>query len=200
MPMETMMDVVRFPIYDSEQIGVESVSLFQLPIGSPVPGTTYRKTYRDTNMYLASMLESPCRALVTGMKCIFLEPDGQWVPIGDSDYWNSTITFSVSNRTYWQGPVSSAIDPMLLCNAEKWRSLTFAQKLSLSKTFTIPMTGDEIQILPGFSSPKVETSPKIEGVMIECQEAFKVRLDHQSKHPERRFLCVLDARMYRAIM
>lgn len=211
MPIAPMMaEIVPEVVYDSEPLGSESnrLALFVNPFGAaPANQPNLRKTQRDTNMWLSGSLPAPQRFLMTGIRCIYFEPSGEVVPVTDACYWDTTIEFLVSSKIYWLSPVALAVDPMILTTPAQWNEMGLDRRLQLMKRFgqhseCAAIRPDQI-VSPGF--PKDVTGKsfdgvKVEGILIEQQQNFGVRIDHQGKWPGRRILCCLDGRMVRPIL
>lgn len=194
-----LMDVVSNILMDSEPLGKERLSLFSTPIGQISSKSGQRKTYRDTNLFLPNVLEAPDRFLVTGIRCAFLESNGNLVPIHDAIYWTSTLEFSVSARIYWKSPLSVVVDPMILTRPEDWDKMSLDQKLTLINRFSNQTRHSFIpadQILP----PGKFFSPEVEGVLIYQQQPFQVTIDHSGDCPDRRILCIIDGNRFRSIL
>ncbi len=206
MPIVGMYETVAETIYDSEPMGAgEILSLFSIPLGSTSPASQQRKTNRDTNMWMACMLPSPCTFLVTGIRCVFLNPQGDVMPVSDAIYWDTALRFDVMHKSYWESPVATVVDPIFLTTPEQWEKFSFARKRTLMTQLGQHLDGCEIQpdkiMRWGFPETKgIEGSPKIDGVMIEQQMPFHVQISHNGKWPDCRIVCALDGRMARPIL
>jgi hypothetical protein len=189
---------------DSEPLGTNKLSLFHSPLGANAADGR-RKTFQDTNMWLSGMLPAPEKFVAIGIKCVFLEPDGSLIPIHHPLYWTSSVELYISNRRYWQSVAAEVVDPILLTNVEEWNKLDLDRKVQLMKRFGSQLVGDYIRadriIDPSFPQDQRASmdQPAVEGVMIESQQNFSVKIDHQGKWPQCRILCVLQGTSWRPV-
>jgi hypothetical protein len=194
-------------LMDSEPLGnlAEGLDLFTRPLGCLIPGTDLRKTYRDTNMFLPGVLCKPEKFLVKGIRCAFLDEAGRVVPVNEAIYWDTTLRFFVSRRSYWHSPVAHVVDPMILTTPEQWAALKMAQKCQLVRRFSDQAVSEFVPaeriFVPTFPDDvKASISfPAITGILIETQESFGVQIEHGGKWPKHRIVCVLNGTLVRPV-
>jgi hypothetical protein len=198
-------EICREILMDSEVLVKSPLTLFHTPLGGiGLNGQT--KSFRDTNMWMHGMLPSPDKFVVTGIKCVFLEPDGALLPMSHPLYWDSQIGFFIANKRYWESPIASVIDPMLLTSTEEWNKLDLDRKAVLMRRFCNQFVDNEIPadkiLVPAFPQDKRAEigNPQLMGVLIESQQPFSVRIEHPGKWPLIRILCVLQGTNWRPVL
>jgi hypothetical protein len=198
-------EICREILMDTEPLGTDRLTLFVNPLGANARDGR-RKLFRDTNMWLSGQLPAPDKFVATGIKCVFLEPDGELIPITHPLYWTSSIEFYISARRYWESIIAEVVDPILLTGVEQWNKLDQVRKVQLMRRFGDALCGEGIpadQILvPSFPQDKraAISQPDVMGVMIESQQNFQVKIDHQGKWPLVRILCVLQGTDWRPVV
>jgi len=198
-------EICRDVLMDSEPLSKNKLSLFVNPLGS-LAYDGRRKTFQDTNLWMSGMLPAPDKFVATGIKCIFLEPDGSPIPISHPLYWTSSVELYISTKRYWQSVAADVIDPIILTTVEEWNKLDLDRKVQLMKRFGSQLVGDAIRadriIVPAFPQDQRASmhQPAVEGVMIESQQPFGVKIDHQEKWPLCRILCVLQGTSWRPVL
>lgn len=198
-------ELCRDILMDSEILGTNKLTLFVHPLGAN-GADGRRKTFRDTNMWISAMLPASEDFVATGIKCVFLEPDGELIPLTHSLYWTSSVEFYISNRRYWQSIAAEVVDPILLTNVEEWNKLDLDRKIRLMKRFGSQLVGESIRadriIVPAFPEDQRSSrhQPDVQGVMISCQQNFSVKIDHDGKWPLCRILCVLQGTSCRPVL
>ncbi len=197
-------EICRNILMDTEPLGTEKLTLFVNPLGANARDGR-RKTFQDTNMWMSAMLAAPEEFVATGIKCVFLGPDGFPLPITHALYWTSSVEFYISARRYWQSVTAEVVDPILLTNVEEWNKLDLDRKTQLIKRFGKQLAGDGIPadriIVPSFpvDSRSSRHQPPVEGIMIATQQNFSVKIDHQGKCPLCRVLIVLQGTSWRPV-
>jgi hypothetical protein len=163
-----------------------------------------RKTYRDTNMWIAGQLPCPNTFLITGIRCIFLDALGELLPINHQIYWTSVLSLQVNCKEYWRSPVADVVDPMILTTPQQWEGLDDNQKVNLMQRFgqqnyQKPIQPDKIR--PLTMDQKVRFGvPEIKGIYLDIQQVFQIQIDHSSQHHGLRALCVLQGASYRPVL
>jgi hypothetical protein len=153
------------------------------------------KSYDRTNMLISGMLPPPQRFLVKSIRCAFFEADGRVVPVTDPIYWESTLALSVQTKQYWHSPVAHIADPAVLLAVTDWSKIPNDERLQLLDRLR---SGSSLVSGPThFSNSEI---PQIDGVMIEQQMCFQVRITGAEKWRNRReIMCALEGISGRAI-
>jgi hypothetical protein len=200
---EGLADICTEILYDCEPLGgMDQTNLFWNPLGGMISGRGIRKTYRDTNMYLSNRLPSPNKFLIVGIRCVFLEPSGEVVPIKDEIYWDSILDLYIANKSYWKSPIAHVVDPIILTTPEQWKDMSHDRKVNLMRRFSRQNAQKSIEpdrIANGLPFLSLSGVPEIDGVMIDTQQPFKVIIQHSGKYPDRRILCVLQGTAWRPV-
>lgn len=205
--IQGMVEVVNEVIFDSELLRAgPSLPLFVNPLGAVIPGTQTRKMRRDTNMWINGQIPSPQRFLVKGILCVFLDPTDNVVPITDAMYWAVTLDFCVNQKIYWHSPVAYVVDPIILTTPEQWAGLSMDKKRALERRFSnqlispfVPADRILVRSFPENEKAGIHI-PEIDGVLIEQQQPFGVRIHHDGQWPDYRIVCALSGTMLRPVM
>jgi hypothetical protein len=198
-------EICRDVLMDCEPLGNQKLTLFVNPLGAEAADGR-RKTYRDTNLWMSSMLPAPEDFVAIGIKCVFLNPNGDVIPISHAIYWTSSVEFYISNRRYWNSVAAEVVDPVLLTNAEEWNKLDFSRRVQIVKRFSSQFIYDGILadriLVPGFPEDRRSScdQPPVEGILIAAQQHFSVQIDHDGSCPHFRVLCILQGTSWRPIL
>lgn len=195
----TLAEFVVDTVYDRETICGSRMHLFSVPVGQMsygIDGIPAMKTFNRTNMYQCACMPAPNRFLIKSLRCAFFEADGSLVPVTDPIYWDATLELSICMKTYWRSPCAHVCDPANLLAATDWSKIPHEERLLLIDRLrsSNSLVSDSVNfgglILPG-----------IDGVMIEQQQSFQVKIDGAEKWQGRREVMVaLEGISGRAVM
>lgn len=192
-----MTEICREPLYDYEKVS-EYTLLFSIPYGQRSGGRT--KTFRDTNLYSASMLESPQEMLVTGIRCCLFRADGNLIEFPHELYWLGALRFDINSKIYWESPLADVVDPVTLHSSVKKGMLSGGRLRNLEQRFCHQLVSDRIakERIGGPKPPQSDVAA-IDGLFIAQQDCFRVTVETD---PEKvgGVLCVLDGIRTRAIL
>ena len=194
-----LMEIVRDVVYDRENLGTSYKRLFCIPVGVMV--TPYRrppmiKTWERTNMVMASCLPAPNVFVIKAIRCVFLEPDGQPVPVTDPIYWQASLTLRVCMKQYWRSPCAYVADPMVLLGATDWSKIPAAERMNLINAISAPLTCGNTT-MPGTNGC---VSMGVEGVELAQQMLFDVEISGGENWPDRDVLVALEGVSGRAVI
>ncbi len=191
-----IVEVVSDIVYDHEPIKGRVKNLFCIPIGQNTvfgDGSVLTKTWEMTNMLISAQLQAPERFLLRGIRLIFFK-NGIPLPISDPIYWSSSFEFRLVSKSYLRCPCGLLADPGIVMQNTNWSKIPPDQRANLlsRSEFKLSAPGAEIQ---GYAP-----IGKTEGVLIDQQMTFSVRLGFSKPWSRRSVLCVLTGLHTRMVM
>jgi hypothetical protein len=116
---------------------------FVLPVGQAVKvkNGSHIKTFEDTNMLLAAMLDYPKSMLVRAIEAYFVDEQGI-VPCSSRWYAEASLALNVSRKQHFEAPLAKCLNPAALIDLSLggMELLTAQDLLLLKKEFQQPLS------------------------------------------------------------